>query len=104
MSISIQAPDKSKFIESVTTRQVGHLKRTMPEIATVINDHYRLLDQDARRDFVDQALKMFANYENRWMGEVSNGRWLDTTPQGSNNVYFTVPLLTAHVDPIVYSP
>lgn len=98
MSISIKPADKAKFIEQVINRQRQYPNRPLHELATELNDHYRSIDKEARSDFVNKALRMFANYENRWMGEVSNGRWQDTTPQGSNNVYFTVPLLTAHVD------
>lgn len=97
MAVTIREPDKQKFAQSIITR-MGSEKQTMSQIATKLNAYYENLDDRARRAFVNNAVRMYNNYENRWLGDVVEGKWRDEAPQGTNNAYFTVPLLTAHVD------
>lgn len=98
MSIQISLPSKDEFAKSVIQRQGSNATRTEEDVVTQLNMYYARLDERARRAFIDSAVRMYNNYENRWLGDVQNGEWLDSSPQGTNNTYFTVPLLTAHVD------
>lgn len=85
-------PDKLK------ARLLKERPMTMADMAGKLVDRYRSKDESARRKFTRQAIRMFSNYENKWLGDVSDqGYWVDS-PQGKNDVYLSVPLLTAHTD------
>ena len=68
------------------------------ELADRLYQFYKVLDSRARLDFINQTVQMFANYENKWIGEAVNGQWKETPVAGTNNFYLSIPLLTAHVD------
>lgn len=91
-SIAEAAPQK--LIERVIQK-----KMTMEEVASELHEHYKGLDVNARRQFQRTALTMFANYENKWSGDVNliTGQWEDSI-KNNGDVDFTVPLLTSLVD------
>jgi len=68
-------------------------------VANNLREHYLSLDNSARRAFVKNAVRMYANYENKWTGHanINTGQWIEPVGSG-NDVNLTVPLLAAHVD------
>ena len=80
-------------------RRIAEKPMLMEDVADRLYEHYRTLDVTARKDFMRTALTMYANYENRWSGEVNllSGNWVDST-KSSVDVDFTIPLLTSLVD------
>jgi hypothetical protein len=95
--MQVVKPDREKFVQALERRQQKRM--TIEQVACELEQHYRSLDVSARNEYVRTTGRMYANYENRWLGQVDNqGRWSDDSAQGSNNTYFTIPLLTAHVD------
>lgn len=72
---------------------------TLDQVLVELRDHYRGLDRSANEAFAKTALRMFANYENKWLGQANllTGQW-DEPASSGNDVNLTVPLLTAHVD------
>jgi hypothetical protein len=95
--MQVVKPNREKFVEALERRQ--RQKMSIEQVACELEQHYRSLDVNARNEYVRTTGRMYANYENRWLGQVdNNGRWTDDSALGSNNTYFTIPLLTAHVD------
>lgn len=94
--MSVTKPNPDKLAARILTRQTQH--DSMESLASLLEQYYDKLDSSARTDFINNTVRMYANYENRWLGESRQGVWVDDAIQGTNNVNFTVPLLTAHVD------
>jgi len=98
-AMPLQQRAKDRFIDQIERRQEQGKTTTFEALATRLREHYSTLDNAARRAFAKSALRMFANYENKWTGyaNVLTGQWVEPTASG-NDVNLTVPLLTAHVD------
>lgn len=91
---AIEDAAPKKLVERIVQK-----KMTMPDVASELYEHYRVLDVQARRKFQRTALTMFANYENRWSGDINliTGLWEDAG-KSSIDVDLTIPLLTSLVD------
>lgn len=91
----------SEFLEKLERRQNLGLKNkqfTLEQLAKVLSDYYKTLNQDARRAWVRKTVTMYANYENKFYGDVNqHGEWEDY-PDTENDYTFSIPLLKAHVD------
>jgi len=94
----VKEPNQETFMTAVVNRQRVRPNQRLTDIVSDLIQYYDTLDKSARMAFINNAVRMYNNYENRWLGTSVNGEWREETAQGTNNVYFTVPLLTAHVD------
>lgn len=79
--------------------RIARFPMKMEDVADKLWEHYRTLDVPGRREFMRTALTMYANYENRWSGEVNllTGTFVESDVSAID-VDFTIPLLTSLVD------
>ena len=84
------------FRDTITRRQPPN--QSFKDVARTLKETYVSEDRTAQRQFSALALRMFANYENKWNGEVdSTGTWRDLDLTEADTA-ITIPLLTANVD------
>jgi hypothetical protein len=94
-----RADTPQDFQAAVMNRAANNRPVEPEELAENLMKHYNGADYSARRAANRAILTVYANYENKYFGEVDEltGTWKDDDLLG-NEVNFSVPLFRAHVD------
>jgi hypothetical protein len=94
-----KADTPQDFSEAIKRRPVNTRPVEAEELAENLLNYFNGVDYQARRAANRAILTVYANYENKYFGEVDEltGTWHDE-PLLGNEVNFSVPLFRAHVD------